>query len=208
VWGVVEADEGLTVTLEPEVHYDVPSGTTVTFTETITLAEDAPQCNTLEATVTFYANSYPEEGAVIGEQKISIKVNDVDGPTVSCIESVNPHGDKVPGEKASGKGKGNNPDGFYQILAEDNCDEAEEIEIWVGTACGTMLFGPYPNGVVVKFTEAPGATPEEKKIGSAKGQADTVAYHITLPSEPIIKAVDVSQNWSDCTICYVPPPPK
>jgi hypothetical protein len=208
VWGVVEADEGLTVTLEPVVHYDVPSGTTVTFTETITLAEDAPQCNTLEATVTFYANSYPEEGAVIGEQKISIKVNDVDGPTVWCIESVNPHGDKVPGKKASGKGKGNNPDGFYQILAEDNCDEAEAIEIYIGTEDNPMMFGPYASGVVVKITEAPGAAPEEKKIGSDKGQAGAVSYHITLPTDPVVTAVDSSGNIATCPDCLVPPPPK
>jgi hypothetical protein len=208
VWGVVEADEGLTVTLAPAVHEDVPSGTSVTFTETITLAEDAPQCNTLEATVTFYANSYPEEGAVIGEQKISIKVNDVGEPTVACIESVNPHGDNVPGEKSSGKGKGNNPDGFYQILAEDNCDEAELIEIYIGTEDDPMMFGPYANGVVVKITEAPGAAPEEKRIGSDKGQAGAVSYHITLPTDPVVTAVDSSGNIATCSDCFVPPPPK
>ena len=74
VWGEVEADDGLTVTLDPEVHYDVPSGTTVTFTETITVANDVEPCNTLTATVTFYANSHPAEGAEIGTQTISIHV--------------------------------------------------------------------------------------------------------------------------------------
>jgi hypothetical protein len=208
VWGVVEADDWLTVTLEPEVHYDVPSGTIVTFTETITLAEDAPQCNTLETTVTFYANSYPEEGAVIGEQTIRIKVNDVDGPTVECVESVNPHGDTVPGGKASGKGKGKNPDGFYQILVKDNCDEPEDIEIYIGTEEDPMMFGPYTSGVVVKITEAPGAVPEEKKIGSDKGQAGAVSWHIILPTDPVVTAVDSSGNSATCTECLVPPPPK
>ena len=208
VWGVVEADDGLTVTLEPAVSENVSSGTSVIFEETIKLDEDAPQCNTLHATVTFYANSYPEEGAIIGVQKISIKVKDVEDPTVSCIESVNPHGKTVPGEKSSGKGKGSNPDGFYQILALDNCDEAEAIVVYIGTEDNPMMFGPYANGVVVKITEAPGAAPEEKKIGSDKGQAGAVSYHITLPTDPVVTAVDSSGNIATCSDCLVPPPPK
>ncbi len=208
VWGVVEADEGLIVTLEPAVREDVPSGTSVTFTETITLAEDAPQCNTLGATVTFYANSYPEEGAVIGVQTISIKVNDVDGPTVECVESVNPHGDTVPGGKASGKGKGNNPDGFYQLLVTDNCDEPEDIEIYIGTEGDPMMFGPFANEVVVKFTEDSEAAPECKEIGSDKGQAGAVSWHIILPTDPVVTAVDSSGNTATCTGCLVPPPLK
>lgn len=127
-------------------------------------------------------------------------------PTVSCVEAVNPHGKNIPGEKAQGKGKGVNPDGFYELIAVDDNDP--EPQIYVGTACGTILFGPFPSGTVVKFTEAPGAAPSMKKIGSNKGQAGAVAYHITLPSEPVIWAVDAAGNTSPCTTCFVPPPPK
>jgi len=210
VWGEVEADEGLTVTLDPLVHEDVLSGTSVSFEETITVAEDAEQCTTLSATVIFYANSHPDEGAEIGRQAISIKVEDIGPPTVSCVEAVNPHGNNVPGEKRpdKAKDKAENPDGFCQIFAEDNCDDPEDIEIWVGTTCGEKLFGPFQSGTVIKFTEAPGATPSQKKIGSTKGQADAVAYHITLPSEPIITAWDAAGLQSVCTSCLVPPPPK
>ena len=133
-------------------------------------------------------------------------IQDLLPPEVECIEAVNPHGQNVPGGKASGKGQGNNPDGFYQLIAVDEYDP--EPKIYVGTACGTDLFGPYPSGTIVKFTEAPGAAPSEKKIGSAQGQAGAVAYHITLPSEPLIWAVDANGNKSHCAACFVPPPPK
>ena len=99
VWGVVEADDGLTVTLDPAVHEDVPSGTSVNFTETITVAEGTWHCTTLTATVTFYANSYPEEGAVIGVQTISIHVSftpvEIDIKPGSFPNSINPGGKGV-----------------------------------------------------------------------------------------------------------------
>jgi len=204
VWGVVEADDGLIVTLEPLVHQEITSGTTVTFVETVTLTEDAPQCHTLYATVTFYANSYPEEGAVIGVQKLAIHVKDIVSPEVWCVESVNPHGNNIPGEERSdnAKSKAKNPDGFYQLFAEDNCDDVAEIEIFVSG------FGPFASGDVVKITEAPGATPVCKKIGSSNGQADAVAAHITLPADPVVTAVDTSGNVGTCLGCLVPPPPK
>ena len=210
VWWEVEADDGLIVTLDPVVYYDVTSGTTVTFVETVTLTEDAPQCHTLYATVTFYANSYPEEGAVIGVQKLAIHVKDIVSPEVWCVESVNPHGKTVPPAGKTtlpGPKGGQNEDGFYQLFAEDNCDP--EPGIYVSYVGGDpYLFGPFTSGIVVKFTEAPGAIPECKKMGSSKGQAGAVSYHIILPSDPIVTAVDTSGNVGTCTYCLVPPPPK
>lgn len=203
VWGVVEADDGLTVELDPEVYEDVPSGTSVSFTETITVAEDAEQCTTLTATVKFYANSHPDEGGVIGTQTISIKVKDIVPPTVWCEETVNPHGKNVPGGKAKGKGQGVNPDGFYILYAMDNCDDPEDVEIWVSG------FGPFYDGDVVKITEAPGATPSMKKMGSSKGQAGAVVAHLILSSDPVLTGKDSAGNSSvPCTDCRVPPPPK
>jgi hypothetical protein len=73
VWWEASCDAGLGVTLDPAVHYDVPGSTAVNFTETITVAPDAPG-GYLSCTVTFIANSYPEEGAPIGTQSIRIKV--------------------------------------------------------------------------------------------------------------------------------------
>lgn len=209
VWWEVKADPGLTVTLEPAVHYDVSGDTMVRFAETITVAEDAPQCETLEAVVVFLADTYPEEGVEFGRQLILIHVLDITPPEVWCEETVNPHGRTVPPAGRTtlpGPKGGQNEDGFYQLLAEDNCDPEPEIYVsYIGA--DPYLFGPFDSGVVVKFTEAPGAEPSMKKIGSAKGQADAVACHITLPSDPVIYAVDASGNMIRC-MCFVAPLPK
>jgi len=209
-WEVVECDPGLTVELEPAVYYDVPGDTTVQFAENITVAEDAPQCETLTATVIFYANEYPEEGVVIGEQQISIHVVDITPPEVWCIESVNPHGKTVPPAGKTtlpGPKGGQNEDGFYQLLAEDNCEPEPEIFVSYIGSDPMLLFGPFDSGIVVKITEDPEASPSCKKMGSSKGQSGAVAYHITLPSDPVIYAVDASGNMNQCQ-CLVPPPPK
>jgi hypothetical protein len=210
VWWGVEADPGLIVELSPVALLDVPGDTTVEFEETITLAEDAPQCETLTATVTFYANEYPEEGAVIGEQEISIHVADITPPCVACREWVNPHGNKVPPagwttEPGTNPNSGRNPDGFYQLGVWDNCDE--DPMIFVSDLSTSVVFGPFPHGTVVKITEDPDATPECKKIGSSRGRAGAVAHHIILQTDAIIWGVDDYGNVST-VLCLVPPPPK
>jgi hypothetical protein len=205
-WEVTYSDPELTVTLAPDVHYGVPGNTMVDFAETIAVADDASQCapdNVFSAVVTFYANSYPEEGEVIGEQKIIITVPDTTAPIVWCEESVNPHGKKIPPAGSStmpGPKGGQNEDGFYKLLAEDNCDPNPEI--WVSG------FGPFYSGDVVKITEDSGAIPESKKMGSDKGQAGAVAAHLILNADPVITAVDASGNVSEPADCLVPPPPK
>ena len=153
-----------------------------------------------------------EAGNVIGRQKICIDVLDITPPEVWCEEAENPHGKNIPPAGSStmpGPKGGQNEDGFYQLLAEDKCDDPEQIKIYVSYAGGDrMLFGPFDSGIVVKLTEDPDiATPECKKMGSSKGQAGAVAWHITLPSDPVITAIDASGNISTCT-CLVPPPPK
>jgi hypothetical protein len=73
VWWGVEGDTELDVSLTPDVYYDVAGGSTLSFTETISVANDVDP-GTYSCTVTFYANEYPEEGAVIGEQEITLEV--------------------------------------------------------------------------------------------------------------------------------------
>jgi hypothetical protein len=55
----------------------------------------------------------------------------------------------------------------------------------------------------VKYTQAPGATPTSKTIGSTNGQAGAVTVHITGPDELVVVSVD-----GTTTSCFVPPPPK
>jgi len=135
-------------------------------------------------------------------------VPDVDPPEVWCEETVNPHGNNIPGEKRSdnAKEKAQNPDGFYQLFAEDFYDPNPAI--WVGTEAEPFLFGPFVSGTRIKFTEAPGKAPSCKKIGSANEQADAILCHITLPTDPFVSAIDASRNIGTCGCCLVPPPPK
>jgi len=74
VWATVEPEDGpLSVTFDPEVHYGVLSGTTVSFVETIEVPSDT-EPGEYNYTVTFWSNSYPEEGSEIGTQSITIRI--------------------------------------------------------------------------------------------------------------------------------------
>ena len=144
------------------------------------------------------------------QPEICIKVKDITDPVVECIESVNPHGKTIPPAGSTtlpGPKGGKNEDGFYELLAEDNCDPEPDIYVTYVGSGNSMLFGPFTSGTVVKITQAPGATPSAKKMGSSNGQAGAVSYHITVPDDPIVWVVDDSGNraWTEC---FVPPPPK
>jgi hypothetical protein len=133
---------------------------------------------------------------------------DVTPPQAACVETVNPNGQKVPPAGSTtlpGSKGGQNEDGFYELSVVDNFDP--NAQVWVGTASSPMLFGPFSTGLRLKITEAPGAAPSIKKIGSSQGAASAVRWHITLPADAVVTAVDASGN-SASTTCFVPPPPK
>ena len=152
------------------------------------------------------------DGEYIDTDTVDITVEDTAPPELSCEESVNPHGNNIPGGNRPDNAKGKNPDGFYKICVIDICDPTPEIyvgtEEFIAGQSDPDNFFVFEGCVVVKFTEAPGTSPTCKKIGSTNGQAGAVSYHITLPSEPVVTAIDASGNYSICTGCLVPPPPK
>jgi hypothetical protein len=196
----VNSDAGLDISLLP-ASQTVTSGDNAYFTETIMVAGDAPQCETLYATVTFS----DENDNVLGTQDIAININDVTPPSVASTETVNPAGKNIPPAGYTtlpGPKGGMNEDGFYLLTAEDNCDENPMI--YVTDTSGTV-FGPFPSGTVVKFTEGSGATPEMKPMG---GPNSAVQWHIILTSDATVFAVDDAGNVSDLDIQYVPPLPK
>lgn len=128
---------------------------------------------------------------------------------LACIETVNPHGKKVPPAGRTtlpGPKGGQNEDGFYELVVTD--EDAGVVQIWVTDALGSGPFGPFLPGDKVKITEAPGGTPSKKKMGSAKGQAGAIADHITLNGDALVYAVDAAGNQSASVSCLVPPPPK
>ena len=204
----------LTVPEDVTVEQETLEGTEVELIATATdtcdadveISSDAPAIFPLgETIVTFTAT---DDANNVATATTTVTVDDTVAPTITCDEGVNPHGNIIPGKERgnNGKPKPVNPDGFYELGSEDICDA--EPEIWVGTAGDPMLFGPFPSGIVIKFTEAPGIeAPTCKKIGSNNGQADSVTWHITLPSEPVVTAIDDSGNEQVCDSCIVPPPP-
>ena len=118
-----------------------------------------------------------------------------------CVEYVNPHGQTIPPAGLTPPGTnpkgGENPDGFYQI-----CDSSNTAAVFVTDLGSNTTFGPYPAGTVIKYTQAPGKTPSEEKIGSTNGQAGAVLVHITGTGDFKIVQDGTTQT------CLVPPPPK
>lgn len=144
---------------------------------------------------------------------VEVAVWDTTAPVITgqCVESVNPHGNIVPGKNRDKNGKGNdknvNPDGFYLLdfTVADNCDPNPVL--WVGTADNPFMFQVEP-GITVKFTESIDAEPEMKIIGSPdQGGATAVTWHIIIPSDPVLTAIDASGNYVTCCTCLVPPKP-
>ena len=109
--------------------------------------------------------------------------------------------------KKDKKPKNPNPDGFYEVsvAAIDNSDT--DVEVYIGTSNDPFIFAIEPGKMVIKFTEAPGSAPQIKNMGSksTNGRSSAVEYHITLPSDPIITAVDSVGNVISSKTCIVPP---
>jgi hypothetical protein len=116
-----------------------------------------------------------------------------------CIETVNPHGQTVPPAGSTtppGPRGGINDDGFYEVGA------ATGTAVILSDTDGNV-FGTFPSGTKVKYTEANGAEPSVKKIGSANGQAGAVDFHITGTGDLVVTSVEDTS-----VTCPVPPPPK
>jgi hypothetical protein len=200
---VGECSEGLSVTLTPDVQEGIVGGGTAEFLETIAVADDSNlQGTDLHCEVHFMDTS----GGDLGTEEIWISVPDTTSPEIACTEDVNPHGKTTPPAGSTtlpGSKGGMNEDGFYLLSASDNL--TDPLDIWVNG------FGPFADGDIVKVTEDSDATPESKSMGSkdsgGKGQADAVAAHLILNTDPTLTTTDDSGNSAEAT-CYVPAPPK
>lgn len=132
---------------------------------------------------------------------------DTTPPKAACVETVNPHGSTVPPAGKTtlpGPRGGDNEDGFYELLGKDL---SGVVSIFITDASGSGPFGPFSSGDKVKITEAPGAVPSSKPMGSSSGQADAIVAHITLTGDAIMTATDAAGNVTIVS-CLVPPPPK
>jgi hypothetical protein len=128
---------------------------------------------------------------------------DTTPPVPACMPSVNPGGNepKAPGQG----GQGQNQDGFYELLAEDAVWPPEDLMIYVVDTGSGTVWGSFPVGTNIKYTEANGAPPKIKEMAS---DTDAVDFHIIGNGDAAVYAVDGSDNQSDPVFCLVPPPPK
>ena len=131
-----------------------------------------------------------------------------DGSAGDLAETVNPSGRNVPAAGPNAGNSGQNPDGFYELLAEDVVDPDPDVFVVdkgadgiFGTADDTV-FGPFSSGTTIKYVEANGATPS---ISPGPGAID---WKIKGQGDFGVVAVDASGNVSDHVQCHVPPPPK
>jgi hypothetical protein len=120
----------------------------------------------------------------------------------ACTETTNPHGQNVPPAGSTtlpGPRGGQNEDGFYLVSTNTGKD------VLVKDTGSGRVFGPFPSGTKIKYTQAPGATPSIKKIGSTNGQAGAVKYHITGTGDAFVFPTGEPNHGA---FCKVPPPPK
>ena len=134
----------------------------------------------------------------------TVKVNDTEQPTAECVPTTNPAGGQIPTAGNNPK-SGQNPDGFYQLVATDNCDAAASLRIYVkdsaqGPCGGAFVAGPYKPGDKVKLTQSPGQA-------QVKPMAGVIIAHINTRGEPVLVVTDSSGN-TVCHKCFVPPLPK
>ncbi len=138
-------------------------------------------------------------------------------PQAACIETVNPHGKTVPPAGSTtlpGAKGGQNEDGFYLLLASQDKDKdlLGSPRVWVEDTGSGKVFGPFKSGNRIKYTEANGATPNSKNIGSVAagnaGQSDAIAAHITGTGDAAVFATAADDEASAKVFCRVPPPLK
>ena len=189
---VPTCDAGLSVSFAPPGQI-VTSGDDAVFTETITAAPSAPQGSTLACTVDFLVDGQLLDGFT---QEIEIDILDVTPPQLSCTETTNPAGKKVP--PAGGTPGHQNPDGFYLLSASDNVDENLEIFL-IDDVSGTV-FGPFEDGTRIKLVQAPGATPH------IQPGAGVIDWKIRIQGDATLSVTDAAGNLTEVS-CLVPPPP-
>lgn len=119
----------------------------------------------------------------------TVKVVDTTAPVVTCVESFNPSGKRIP------PAHNTNPDGFYKVGATDVCSTANTIKI------GSFIL---TNGETIKITQSPGQSGVE--LVNTMGPAQIKHFRVG-PGDAVITVTDSNGNVGSVT-CLVPPPPK
>jgi hypothetical protein len=131
----------------------------------------------------------------------TLEVADTTAPSSDCEPTTNPAGLVIP--RAGLTSPGQNEDGYYKLTAADSVDPSAQL--WLADEGSDAVFGPYPSGTRIKYTQAAGRTPSEQKMGGSNSAVD---YHVTGKGDALVTATDDSGNESQPTACRVPQPPK
>jgi hypothetical protein len=125
----------------------------------------------------------------------NVLIVDKEAPTVAFMPGPNPSG-----KTALGKDPSRNPDGFYTVLAADNCDAHPKI--YVKDSRSSFIAGPFASGSNLKLVQAPGGKPGRKPGPGA------ITAHITVRGDALIYAVDADGNVSPAKACSLSPSGK
>ena len=172
------------------------------FSYTVPIEPDSIGLDAISATVTI--DDHTETLTVTKEWV------DTTAPEAACLETVNPSGKAIPAAPGNG-GQGQNQDGFYELTGSDDVFGSADLEVFLVDSGSGTVFGPFPVGTKVKYTEANGVTPKIKPMGANNGSgggATAVDFHIWGTGDASMFVVDGSGNVSASEACLVPPPPK
>ena len=162
----------------------------LSFTYSVPVAPSSIGMDTITAVATIPAGT--------ATRSVTKRWADLTPPVVSCQPTTNPSGNNIPPAGENPK-SGQNPDGFYILLATDLVDPNPQVR--VQDSASSFVAGPYASGTKIKLTQAPGAKP------NAKPGPGVIDWHIKLKGDAIVVATDGSGNSASVT-CLVPPPPK
>ncbi len=126
-----------------------------------------------------------------------VTVQDTTPPATECLPGPNPAG-KIPAAGRNPK-SGQNPDGFYVLVATDIVDPAPTVTV-TDTGSG-HVFGPFPNGTTIKYVQAASGP----SIRTGPGAVD---WFVTGTGDAALVGTDTAGNSSAPVACLVPRPPK
>ncbi len=178
---------------------------TVTATDNlpgVTIDCDAPSGSVFPKGTTTVACTATDAAGNTASCSFTVTVEDQEAPRVGCRPAPNPSAKKIP---VSGKNpsSGQNPDGYYQVLARDNCDANPQI--YILDTRSSFIAGPFHSGDIVKIRQNPGGTPS-----SVPGN-DPIVAQIHLNGDALAVAADASGNVtlnSNGCLMLIPPDPK
>jgi hypothetical protein len=190
-FAVTGTNAGATGTCVP-VNCETSAAGLVSFTYSVPIASASLGNDTISATVTV--------GSQRGTATVTKKWQDTTAPTGACPASANPGGN-IPQAPGNG-GQGQNQDGFYQLTATDDVWATSALKMYVTDDGSGQIFGPFPVGTNIKYTQANGAAPSIKPMSGA------VQWQIKGKGDAIVTAVDGSGSISAAVTCLVPRRPK